>query len=202
MENAPEKLEPMEVTEFDAEEEAGTRVLLKTADPRLPAAEEIDAHNLTHLSYRSWCPHCVSGKGKTMDHRRAGRDKLVPEIHVDYCFMGSKTDVTTRCIVVAKDCSSKIVMASVVPVKGSSHEFPAKRINAFVRELGLEAQDLVLRSDQEPALQDLLAEVDRRRVPAKTFYEVSLVGSSASNGVAERGVQTDEGQIRGFEGCL
>ena len=130
MENAPEKLEPMEVTEFDAEEEAGTRVPLKTADPRLPAAEEIDAHNLTHLPYRSWCPHCVREKGKTMDHRRAGRDKLVPEIHVDYCFTASKTDVTTRCIVVAKDYSSKSVMASVVPVKGSSHEFPAKRINA------------------------------------------------------------------------
>ena len=186
----------MEVTEFDAEEEAGTRVPLKTADPRLPTAEEIDAHNLTHLPYRSWCPHCVRGKGKTMDHRRAGKDKLVPEIHVDHCFMGSQTDVTTRCIVVAKDYSSKSVMASVVPVNGSSNEFPAKRINAFIRELGLEAQDLVLRGDQEPALQDLLAEVGRRRVPAKTFYEVSPVGSSASNGVAERGVQTVEGQIR------
>ena len=109
-----------------------------------------------------------------MDHRRAGRDKLVPEIQVDYCFMGSETDVTTRCIVVAKDYSSKSVMVSVVPVKGSSYEFPAKRINSFTRELGLEAQDLVL----EPALQDLLAEVGRRRVPAKTFYEVSLVRSS------------------------
>ena len=38
-----------------------------------------------------------------MDHRRAGRDKLVPEIRVDYCFMGSKMDVATKCIVVAKD---------------------------------------------------------------------------------------------------
>ena len=78
---------------------------------------------------------------------------------------------------VAKDYSSNSVMASVVPVKGSSHEFPAKRINAFFRELGLEAQDLVLRSDQEPALQDLLAEVGRRRLPAKTFYEVSPIRS-------------------------
>ena len=52
-----------------------------------------------------------------------------------------------------------------------------KRINAFVREIRLEGQDLVLRSDQEPTLWDLLAEVGRRRIPAKTFYEVSLVGS-------------------------
>ena len=110
--------------------------------------------------------------------------------------MGSKIDVATKCIVVAKDYSSKSVMASVVPVKGASNEFPAKRISAFIREIGLEGQDLVLRSDQEPALKDLWAEVGRRRIPAKTFYEVSLVGSSASNGVAERGVQTVEGQIR------
>ena len=83
--------------------------------------------------------------------------------------MGSKMDVATKCIVVAKDYSSKSVMASVVPVKGASNEFPAKRISAFIREIGLEGQDLVPRSDQEPALKDLLAEVGRRRIPAKTF---------------------------------
>ena len=121
-----------------------------------------------------------------MDHRRAGKDKLIPEIHVDSCFMGSKIDVATKCIVVAKDYSSKSVMASVVPVKGASNEFPAKRISAFICEIGLEGQDLVLRSDQDTTLQDLLAEVGRRRIPAKTCYEVSPV-SSASNGVAERG---------------
>ena len=99
------------MTEFDVEEETGTRVLVKAADPKLPTPEEVD--NLTHLPYRSWCPHCVRGKGKTMDHRRAGKDKLIPEIHVDYCFMGSKIDVATKCIVVAKDYSSKSVMASV-----------------------------------------------------------------------------------------
>ena len=51
--------------------------------------------------------------------------------------MGSKIDVaTTKCIVVAKDYSSNSVMASVVPVKGASNEFPAKRINAFILEIG------------------------------------------------------------------
>ena len=123
-------------------------------------------------------------------------------VHVDYCFMGSKGDATTRCIVVAKDYEHKCVMASVVLVKGLSHELPAKRIVAFIRELGLEGQDLVLRSDQEPALQDLLAEVGKRQTPAKTFYGVSPVGSSASNGVAERGVQTVEGQVRVLKDAL
>ena len=125
-----------------------------------------------------------------MDHKRANRDNNIREIHIDYCFMGSKGDAATKCIVVAKDYDSKSLMASIVPVKGGSHEYPAKRINAFIRELGLEGQDVVLRSDQEPALLDLLREVGKKRVPAKTFHEVSPVGSSASNGVAERGVQT------------
>ena len=137
-----------------------------------------------------------------MDHRRAGRAKMIPELHVDYCFTGSKGDATARCIVVAKDYEHKCVMASVVPVKGSSHKFPAKRIGAFIRELGLEGQDIVLRSDQEPALQDLLTEVGKRRTPAKTFHDVSLVGSSASNGVADRGVQIVEGQVRVLKDAL
>ena len=110
--------------------------------------------------------------------------------------MGAQQDSATKCIVVAKEYDTKSIMASVVPVKGSTHEFPARRIVAFLRELGLEGQDVVLRSDQEPAIQDLLREVGRKRLPAKTFFEVSPVGSSASNGVAERGVQTIEGQIR------
>ena len=172
--------------EFDCEEEAGSRAPVKVADPKLPCGEEAESHNLTHLPYRSLGPHCVRGKGKTMDHRRAGRGKTIPELNVDYCFMGAKGDATTRCMVVAKDYEHKCVMASVVPVKGSSHEFSAKSIVAFMRELGLEGQELVLRSDQEPALQDLLGEVGKRRTPAKTFHEVSPVGSSASNGVAER----------------
>ena len=195
--HAHEDLEHTKITEFDCEEEAGSRAPVKVADLKLPSAEEVGTHNLTHLPYRSWCPHCVRGKGKTMDPRRPGRPKMIPVLHVDYCFMGSKGDATARCIVVAaKDYEHKCVMASVVPVKGSSHEFLAKRIGAFIRELGLEGQDIVLRSDQEPALQDSLTEVGKRRTPAKTFHEVSPVGSSASNGVAERGVQTVEGQVR------
>ena len=91
-----------------------------------------------------------------MDHRKAGREKTIPELRVDCCFMGSQGDVTTWCIVLAKDYESKCVMASVVPVKGSLNEISAKRITAFIRDFCLEGQDLKLQSDQEPALQDLL----------------------------------------------
>ena len=44
--------EHLEVKEFDADEESGQRAPIKVADPKLPSAEEIEAHNLTHLPYR------------------------------------------------------------------------------------------------------------------------------------------------------
>ena len=38
-------------------------------DPRLPTQAEVDDHNITHMPYRNWCPHCVRGRGKDLDHR-------------------------------------------------------------------------------------------------------------------------------------
>ena len=98
--------------------------------------------------------------------------------------------------IVANHWDSKSVLASVVPVKGASNDFAARRICAFLRELGLEHADLVLRSDQEPAIVDLLNDVSRKRAPAKSFLEQSPVGESQSNGMIERRNWTVEGQIR------
>ncbi len=49
---------------------------------------------------------------------------------------------------------------------------------------------------------DLAREVSRLRAPAKTMLEQSPVGSSASNGVVERGILTVEGQIRVLRDAL
>ena len=32
-------------------------------DPGAPSAEEVARHSATHLPYRSWCKHCVNGRG-------------------------------------------------------------------------------------------------------------------------------------------
>ena len=50
-------------------EEFGARVTKKIADPRKPKAEDIDEHEKTHLPYRSWCRHCVRGRGRQMPHQ-------------------------------------------------------------------------------------------------------------------------------------
>ena len=41
----------------------------------LPSSEEVEVHNLSHVPYRSWCPHCVKGKGVASKHVKQDSSK-------------------------------------------------------------------------------------------------------------------------------
>ena len=145
------------------------------------------------------------------------------EVRFDYCFMS--THGSPLCaILVAKEKSSKMTLATVVPMKGASLEYPIRRTLTFLKEIELEGADIVLKSDQENAIKDLLNNIAARRsakskiekteaegVPAdgrlspavcgqeavgRTIHESSPVGSSQSNEFIERAIQDVEGQIR------
>ena len=46
---------------------AGERKMKKVIDPLLPSAAEISEHQLSHVPFRNWCPHCVKGRAKEMN---------------------------------------------------------------------------------------------------------------------------------------
>jgi hypothetical protein len=71
-------------------------------DIRLPSLEEQKAHFLTHDPYRSWCEHCVRGKGKLVAFARGEKDeeRKLPEIHVDYCFLGTKENNESKLLAI------------------------------------------------------------------------------------------------------
>merc|ERR1712155_321583 len=52
---------------------------------------EREEHELTHLPYRSWCAHCVRGRGRSTAHKRKGdREKdETPRVAMDYFYMHS-----------------------------------------------------------------------------------------------------------------
>ena len=81
----------VQALEFEGEPEAetGQRNPVKVQDPQLRSEEEVKFHELTHLPYRSCCSHCVRGKGRAIDHRKQNRDPKIPEVHVEYCSLGS-----------------------------------------------------------------------------------------------------------------
>ena len=54
-------------------------------------------------------------------------------------------------VLVARERETKMCMATMVPMKGGSIEYPAKRVLAFIKEIGLESADVVFKSDQEPS---------------------------------------------------
>lgn len=113
---------------------------------------------------------------------------------MDYCFLGTEGE-TTETVLVLRERPHRMTMSTIVPMKGASVEWCARRVLAFIKEIGLEGSDIVLKSDQEPAIVSLMAEIAARR-KAKTIQEHSPVASSQSNGYVEGAIQSVFGQAR------
>ena len=128
----------------------------------------------------------------------------MPEVHVDFMFMGEENDAKTIAFLVGRERDTKATMATVVPGK-STNEWVPTRLMAWLRELGLEFNDIIVKSDNEPALISLV-EAWRRLRPVKgggkMVVEHSPVHSSKSNGVVERSIQTVQGMIRTMRSAL
>ena len=112
----------------------------------------------------------MAGKGKAAPHRRQKRKGGLPELHLDYCFLSTDGDPLAK-ILVAKERQTRHTLSTVVPLKGASVQFPARRVLAFLKELGLESSDIILKSDHGPAILDLLNNIASRRA-AKSKVEL------------------------------
>ena len=189
--------------EEDDEAECGTRRVKKMQDPKLPTQAEVKEHQLTHLPFRSWCHHCVKGRGKEMPHERekADEEQTLPEYHMDYAFPGDEegNKLTTLVII---ERHSKMKKAVVVPSKGSTGRFAARKVLDLIQECGDKNSTVIVKSDQEPAIKFLVDDVCMSRTGAKTIVEMSPVGSKGSNGVVERAVQAVEEYLRTMKSQL
>ena len=171
----------------------------KLTDPRRPTQAEVDDHNRTHLPYRNWCPHCVQGKGKDLDHRKSAEEERgLNEFSFDYCFPGNEFGFKLT-VLVGRERASGMTMATVVPMKGSMGKFTVDKVLHFMTECGSQCGDVIIKTDQEPAIEYLMKDIVEARGNDKgcrTIVEESPVKSKGSNGIVERAVQTIEGQIR------
>ena len=71
------------------------RKVVRVLDPKQPTDEERRVHNLTHLPYRSWCEHCVKGRGREADHKHLKSQPEVEglhELHLITCSWAQKTN--------------------------------------------------------------------------------------------------------------
>ena len=188
----------------EMEPEAGARRPEKMTDPRMPSRAEVEEHRKTHLPFRNWCKHCVRGRGVEEPHRRQKEEVGMPEVHVDFMFMGDEGKDRKLTILVAKERSTKMTMATVLPSK-SSGAFAARRTVAFMREIGCEFGDITMKSDNEEAIKALVSDVVRVRAaggPGRVNVETSKAYSSASNGMVERGIRSVQGMVRVLRSAL
>ena len=76
------------------------------------------------------------------------------------------------------------VLAHVVPKKGTQFQWVAAQLDRDVQKFGYHGR-LIVKSDQEPAVVDLMKELAKRRLYAPTVIESSKAYDSKSNGRAE-----------------
>ena len=173
--------------------------LKRVADPRKPTEQEVKDHYRTHVPYRNWCPCCVKAKGKDLDHRKAvDGERGLNEYSFDYCFPGDEFGYRLT-VLVGRERTSGMTMATVIPSKGGSGKFMTDRVMKFFEECGDQAGDIIIKTDQEAAITYLVRSIVTERgneIGCRTIVEESPIGSHASNGIVERAVQTVEGQIR------
>ena len=160
--------------------ERGGRVL---PAPRTPSRAEREAHDVTHMPYRSWCRFCVMGRGVERRHeaRPAERDADRPKVHVDYAYLsGDSTPV-----LVAKDRRTGLTFAAAVSRKGGGDPHAARLLARWIDALG--CQEVTIRTDGESCVKELVKCVrEMRATGTTTVLETSPPGDSAANGTAER----------------
>ena len=188
-------------------EPEGARRAKGTRAPIKPSKEEVDEHMLTHLPFRSWCPHCVRGKPRGKPHKRAEEEpRELPTVALDYTFMREsreKYEEEGMPILVVKDIRQNdtgtgMIFAQVVPQKGVQ-PFAVKALAGVVAQLGY--QELVMKSDGEPAMV-ALKEAAKNERNERIVIESSPAKESKSNGAIEAAVQQVQRQFRTMKDAL
>ena len=85
------------------------------------------------------------------------------EIHMDYGFLGKEDEaMKTLSMPVVKERTSKMKMAATVPKK-TTGSYIQKRGIGFLNEVGCLHGDLIVKSDQKPAIKAVVEDVGRAK---------------------------------------
>ena len=115
------------------------------------------------------------------------------------CFLCDDNDPgNTLPVLVLREGSSRMTMAAAVPLKMTGTCI-SKRVVASMKEVGVVDGDVSVRSDQESAMKAFLSDLGRVRAAeggGRYVMEQSPVACSASNGIAERAIQSVEDPVK------
>jgi thiol-disulfide isomerase/thioredoxin len=181
--------------------------------PMRPTKLEYEEHQHSHIPFRSWCPHCMRGKSKASGHRMSTQVREKPILSLDYAFLGvskgasreerlqleaEAVDAGHTPTLVMFDSESRSIYAYAATRKGYN-EHLCRQIVHDLDNLGY--KEIVLKSDQEPAMMSLV-EIVKANWNGDAALENSPIRESEANGAVERAIQTWEGQVRTLKDAL
>ena len=152
--------------------------------PGEPTPEELHQHELTHLPPRSWCKWCVSGFGIEDAHRRRHREPgALPEVHLDYMFLGRRGEPGLVSVAHAVDVDFQYRLA--VHTDKGPVDYVISAICDFLTEIG--RTRVILRTDGEPEVKALAEALVTYREDRETVLEHTSKANSQGIGSVERG---------------
>ena len=167
--------EPVQEPSQDDNEEAREGKALPIPDT--PSRQEVLLHRLTHRPFRSWCPHCIRGKGRAAQSRKSpqkGEHGEVPKLVSDYFFVGQRRPANQverdeleaqaeregqTPVLVLRDTKSRAIFAHACPSKGA-HDSVVNRLIGDLDTLGYKR--VLVRTDCEASIIDLWSKVRER----------------------------------------
>ena len=145
-------------------------------DPGQPTRAQREEHNLTHFPFRSWCRACVLGRAKDAPSNKVKglfAESILPRVRMDYCFLTEDVDRSTGehgetevaqagtsiTVAVMQESLCKSVWAYAVESKGAMEEWMVQQVCDDIETVGLKNERLVLKSDQESSIVDVMKEI-------------------------------------------
>ena len=102
--------------------------------PPTPSPQLVARHNLTHLPYASWCPHCVAARRANSPHKSLSTaDRPFPLFCADYCFIKDDKDEELVTCLVGRLYPSRALFSVVVDAKGVD-EHAVERLSNFLKD--------------------------------------------------------------------
>ena len=201
---------PMEAQgSADEVEPTGARDPRRAPSPDDPTEAEVEAHKLSgHVCFRSWCRHCVRGRGSEAAHASTKPlPSALPVLSWDYCYLSSREEARAAAdgespVLVMWDSKGKGLGAHIIPAKGVDFEGIDKVLRMVTADLDrLGYKRVAFRSDQEPAITAFLREV-KRCWHGEVVPELAATGDPQTNGAAENGVKLLKGLVRTLKDAL
>ena len=199
---------------IDAEVEVEAEEQQVATDPGQPTKAEKEAHEVTHFPFRPWCRACVLGRAKDAPSRKVKglfAETVLPRVRMDYAFLtedvkkteGEEGEGETQksgesvTIAVMQESLCKSIWAYAVTSKGASEQWMVEQVLEDLETIGLKNERIVLKSDQEPSIVEVLREVQKgRESEYGSAMDNSRVGDSDSNGTIENSIGAVEGMVR------